>query len=174
MQSLIKNLLNYSQISSREILIKPVVLASAINESLIQLNEKIQERQAQIILEEPLPMVMANHLILVQVITNLLSNAIKFVTPNHSPQIRVYITQKEDYIRLWIEDNGIGIPSQYKEQIFEVFKRLHGNDLYPGNGIGLAIVSKAMKRMNGKFGVESQLNSGSRFWIELPSFREIQ
>jgi light-regulated signal transduction histidine kinase (bacteriophytochrome) len=174
LQILIENLLIYSQISNQKTPIQPIFLASVISESLTQLNVKIQERQAQIIVEEPLPSVMANHLILVQVVTNLLSNAVKFVAPNLSPQIRVYATQQENYIRLWIEDNGIGIPSEYKEQIFDVFKRLHGNDLYPGNGIGLAIVRKAMERMNGKFGVESQLDRGSRFWIELPFFSEIK
>jgi len=174
LQSLIENLLNYTQLIDQKIPTKAVNLALVINESLIQLNTKIQERQARIIIEEPLPSVIANHLILVQVIINLLANAIKFVAPNQSPQIRVYATQQEEYVRLWIEDNGIGIPSEYKEQIFEVFKRLHGNDSYPGNGIGLAIVSKAMERMNGKCGVESQINTGSRFWIELPFFREIK
>jgi signal transduction histidine kinase/CHASE3 domain sensor protein len=174
LQGLIENLLNYTQLINQEIPTEPVTLALVISESLIQLNAKIQERQAQIIVEEPLPLVIGNHLILVQVITNLLANAIKFVVPHQSPQIRVFATQKEEYIRLWIEDNGIGIPSEYKEEIFEVFKRLHGNDLYPGNGIGLAIVSKAMERMNGKCGAESQLNRGSRFWLELPLFREME
>jgi signal transduction histidine kinase len=174
LQGLIKNLLNYTQLINQEIPTEPVNLALVISECLIQLNTKIQERQAQIIVKEPLPLVIANHLILVQVITNLLANAIKFVVPNQTPQIRIFATQKEEYIRLWIEDNGIGIPSEYKEEIFEVFKRLHGNDLYPGNGIGLAIVSKAMERMNGKCGVESQLNKGSHFWLELPLFREME
>ena len=69
-------------------------------------------------------------------------------------------------MRLWIEDNGIGIEPQHQERIFRVFERLHGNEAYPGTGIGLAIVKKGMERLGGRFGVESSSNRGSRFWIE--------
>ncbi len=71
-------------------------------------------------------------------------------------------------VRLWIEDNGIGIGEQYQERIFQVFERLHGIETYPGTGIGLAIVKRGVERMGGRVGVESQLGEGSRFWIELP------
>lgn len=70
-------------------------------------------------------------------------------------------------IRLWVEDNGIGIAREHQERIFRVFERLHGIESYPGTGIGLAIVCKGVDRMGGRVGVESQLGHGSRFWIEL-------
>ena len=76
------------------------------------------------------------------------------------------ITSK--WVRLWIEDNGIGIAPKYQRQIFRVFERLHGVESYSGTGIGLAIVHKGMERMGGYVGVESQLGQGSRFWLELP------
>ena len=72
------------------------------------------------------------------------------------------------WIRLWIEDNGIGIAPEYYQRIFRVFERLHGVETYPGTGIGLAIVRKGVERMGGEVGIESQANVGSRFWIELP------
>jgi len=72
-------------------------------------------------------------------------------------------------VRLWIEDNGIGIAPEHHERIFRVFERLHRATDYPGTGIGLAIVRKAMERMGGSVGVESALGRGSRFWIELPA-----
>ena len=72
------------------------------------------------------------------------------------------------WVRLWIEDNGIGIAPKYQRQIFRVFERLHGVESYSGTGIGLAIVHKGMERMGGEVGVESQLGQGSRFWLELP------
>jgi signal transduction histidine kinase len=70
-------------------------------------------------------------------------------------------------VRIWIEDNGIGIDPKYQERIFQVFERLHGVETYPGTGIGLAIARKGVERMGGRVGVESQLGQGSRFWIEL-------
>jgi signal transduction histidine kinase len=70
-------------------------------------------------------------------------------------------------IRLWVEDNGIGIAPEHQKRIFRVFERLHGIESYPGTGIGLAIVKKGSDRMGGQVGVESQLGQGSRFWIQL-------
>ena len=70
-------------------------------------------------------------------------------------------------IRLWVEDNGIGIAPEHQKRIFRVFERLHGIEAYPGTGIGLAIVKKGVDRMGGQVGVESQLGQGSRFWIQL-------
>jgi signal transduction histidine kinase len=71
------------------------------------------------------------------------------------------------YVRIWVEDNGIGIAPQYREQIFRVFIRLESN-AYQGTGIGLAIVQKGIERMGGHVGVESTPGQGSRFWFELP------
>lgn len=73
-----------------------------------------------------------------------------------------------NWVRLWVEDNGIGIAPEYQDRIFRVFERLHGVETYPGTGIGLAIVRKGIERMGGRVGVVSQSGQGSRFWIELP------
>ncbi len=67
---------------------------------------------------------------------------------------------------MWVEDNGIGIKPEHQKRIFRVFERLHGNEIYSGTGIGLAIVKKGIERLSGKAGVESNLDRGSRFWIE--------
>jgi len=73
-----------------------------------------------------------------------------------------------EVVRLWVEDNGIGIAPEYHERIFRVFERLHDIEAYPGTGIGLAIVRKGAERMGGRVGVESEVGKGSRFWVELP------
>ena len=97
-----------------------------------------------------------------------LANGIKFVPPDRTPEVRVRAERRDGLVRLWVEDNGIGIAPEHHERIFRVFERLHRSSDYPGTGIGLAIVRKAMERMGGSAGVESELGRGSRFWIELP------
>jgi len=74
------------------------------------------------------------------------------------------------FVRLWIEDNGIGIAPEHQQRIFNVFERLHTQESYPGSGIGLAIVRKGVERMGGQVGVESIEGQGSRFWIQLQKF----
>jgi len=72
-------------------------------------------------------------------------------------------------VRLWVEDNGIGIDPRYHDRVFGVFERLHTQEQYPGTGIGLAIVRKCMERMGGRAAVESEIGKGSRFWVEAPA-----
>jgi PAS domain S-box-containing protein len=188
MDSFIHDLLIYSRLNRNEIPLQPTNLASVITEVLKQLELSIRQRQAQVTIEEPLPEVMGHRITLVQVVANLLSNAIKFVTPDVQPQVRVWAEERwengemerllsihnpQPIIRLWVQDNGIGIALQDQKRVFNVFERLHGSEIYPGTGIGLAIIRKGVERMGGKVGVESQLGQGSRFWIELPKVPEI-
>ncbi|MEG4580204.1 CHASE3 domain-containing protein [Microcoleus sp. MON1_C5] len=85
----------------------------------------------------------------------------------HSQLLMVSPVLPVPIIRLWVEDNGIGIAQEHQKRIFRVFERLHGIESYPGTGIGLAIVKKGVDRMGGQVGVESQVGQGSRFWIQL-------
>ena len=115
--------------------------------------------------DTPLVSVNANQIL--QVLTNLISNGIKFVAPGVEPRMRIRAEHRDKYVRIWFEDNGIGIDPQYHDRIFGVFQRLHTGSEYAGTGIGLAIVKKAIERMGGRVGVESVPGKGSRFWIEL-------
>jgi signal transduction histidine kinase len=81
--------------------------------------------------------------------------------------VRIWSEQRGRRIRLWVEDGGIGIAPENHRRIFEVFQRLHGEEKYPGSGVGLALVRKGVERMGGQTGVESTPGAGSRFWIEL-------
>ena len=100
--------------------------------------------------------------------SNLLGNALKFMPNGRKPEVRVRAEIKQDTARIWVEDNGIGVPADQREKIFGLFQRLHRADQYAGTGVGLAIVKRAVEKMGGKTGLESEPGVGSRFWIDLP------
>jgi signal transduction histidine kinase len=132
-----------------------------------QLEAEILRSRAALRMEGPFPDVLAHRATLVQVLVNLVSNALKFAVPGSEPRVRVRAETEEHWVRLWVEDVGIGIAPEHQERIFGVFERLHGVESYPGTGMGLAIVKKGVQRMGGEVGLESGLGKGSRFWVRL-------
>lgn len=167
MDRLIQDLLTYSRISRREMTLEPVSLDKLVRE-VVQLYPEMRPEKADIEVEGPLPDVIAHEPSLTQVISNLLSNAVKFVPSQGRARVRVRAEQINSRARLWIVDNGIGIKPEHQSRLFGMFERLNAAAQYEGTGIGLAIVRKAMERMNGAVGVESDGVSGSRFWVDLP------
>ncbi|YAG15297.1 histidine kinase [Nostoc sp. DSM 114161] len=165
---LVQDLLEYSRLTHTEMPLQAINLSLLMRQTLRQLELELTHRQARVEIEEPLAEVIANSTILIQVITNLLTNAIKFVAPGVQPLLRIWTQKHNGFVRLWVQDNGIGIEERYQKRIFNVFERLHSYEIYPGSGIGLAIVRKGVERMGGQVGVESQLGQGSRFWLDLP------
>jgi len=191
MDALIQDTLQYSKILSGEIeltLVEPVPLLRGIVDSY----PTFQPPHVEIEIVEPLPPVLANKACLLQCFSNLLANAIKFVEPGKVPRVRVraevverpergsvgaserehdsqapgsrLLAPYDSTVRLWFEDNGIGIAPEYQKLIFGMFQRLDKS--YDGTGIGLALVRKAAERMGGKVGLESEPGMGSRFWLE--------
>jgi PAS domain S-box-containing protein len=167
MDRLIQDLLSNSRLSREEMALQPVSLEQAVAEAVAQLEDDIRARQAQVRVEPPLPGVQAHHTTLVQVVANLVNNAIKFAAPEVQPQVGLRAEDRGEWVRLWVEDNGLGIAPEHQERIFRIFERLHGVEAYPGTGIGLAIVKKGVERMGGQAGVESAPGQGSKFWVEL-------
>jgi signal transduction histidine kinase len=167
LDQLTQDLLAYSRLARSEFALEPVELDPLVDGVLEELASEIRDRKATIRVERPLPRVEGHSLTLRQVITNLVSNSLKFVQPDVPPEIRIRAERRNGWIRLWVEDRGIGILPEHHERIFGVFERLNRFEEYPGSGIGLAIVRKGVERMKGQVGVESQLGEGSRFWIEL-------
>ncbi len=172
MDTLIQDLLAYSRLTHAEIRISRVSLDWVLEEAVKQLQAEIQAQDAQLTIEGPLPQVMGHHRTLVQIVSNLLANAIKFVAPDVQPQVRVWAEETPAWVRLWVQDNGIGIAPENQQRIYQVFERLHGIENYPGTGIGLSIVQKGIERMGGRLGVESQVGQGSQFWVALPPLPE--
>jgi PAS domain S-box-containing protein len=169
MDSLVRGLLEYSRLSRNTLVIEPVNLGMLVEESLLQMKPELEERGAQVQVEPGIPDVLGHAPSLEQVITNLVSNAAKFVSAGVAPRMRIAAQTREGWVRLVIEDNGIGIRSEYHARIFQVFEKLHRADVYPGTGIGLAIAKRALEKMGGRIGLESEPDHGSRFWIELPA-----
>ena len=169
MDRLIQDLLAFSHLSRAELSPTTINLSRLVADAILQLQAQITECHANISVVEPLPAVLGHRATLAQAIANLISNAIKFVAPNVMPEVRIWAESSNHKVRVWIEDNGIGIPTEHSDRIFRVFERLHGIETYPGTGIGLAIVKRGIERLGGTAGVDSKIGSGSRFWIELPA-----
>ena len=167
METLIKDLLEYSRLSRSEIPLAAVSLDRVVEQVMRDTAVDLKERRAQVEVRAPLGEVTAHEVTLVQVVTNLISNAVKFVAKGTVPRVAIRTEPREGRVRLWIEDNGIGVDPSYHERIFRVFERLNRVEDFPGTGIGLAIVRKAILRMGGSSGVVSDGRDGSRFWIEL-------
>jgi len=166
MERLIQDILTYSRLSRREIYMQPVLLERLVID-IIQQYPEMQPPNA-IIHWEPLLNVVGHEPSLSQAISNLLSNAVKFVADNTTPNVKLWTEQRGGLVRLWVQDNGIGVRPADQPRLFGMFERIHREKRYAGTGIGLAIVRRAMDRMGGSAGMESDGVHGSKFWIEAP------
>ena len=162
MENLVRDVLAYSQASRAEFTLRDVSLQQIVDQLL---NELPPAQKRFVHIKSDLPAVRAHPALLGQCISNLISNALKFVPADQTPKIEITAEQRALKVRLWIRDNGIGIPPQDQQRIFKLFQQ--GPHGYGGTGIGLAVVAKGVERMAGTLGVESQENEGSAFWIEL-------
>jgi signal transduction histidine kinase len=176
MDSLIQDVLALTNVIRRPVTLSAVDV-DALVRSLVQERPELSAPRAEIRIERPLLSVVGHEAMLSQCLTNLLSNAVKFVRPGAVPLVRIWTEDVSGsltapahpaLVRIWVEDRGIGIAPEAQGRIFEIFQRLHSSASYEGSGIGLAIVRKAVQRMNGRVGVESAPETGSRFWLELP------
>ncbi len=166
MNQLLEDLLSFSRLSQQDMALVPVSLEEAVRSAISACQPAPGAQPAQIRQVAPWPPVLAHAATLRQVLVNLIGNAVKFVA-DRVPEVTLRSEQRSrQVIRVWVEDNGIGIAPEFQERIFQVFERLH-TTAYAGTGIGLAIVQKGMERMGGRAGVVSLPGQGSRFWIEL-------
>lgn len=164
---LLSDLLTHISVGQAEMPLQSLDLAALTSAARADLEGEINEKQATVDCAAVNGKVLGNEASLHLAITNLLTNALKFVPADRKPVIRMRTEPKGSYLRLWVEDNGIGIPVEHRDKLFGVFQRLHSAEKYPGTGIGLAIVKRAIERMGGTVGLESSVGVGSGFWVDL-------
>jgi PAS domain S-box-containing protein len=169
MDRLIQDVLAFTRVSRQEITVERIDAEKLIRE-VIQERPELQPPNAEIVIESALLTMLGHEASLTQCLTNLLDNAVKFVPRGVAPRVRIRTEPVDGQVRLWVEDNGIGIDPAAQRRLFALFERVHSGTNYRGTGIGLAIVRKAVERMGGTAGVESEPGKGSRFWLQLPAF----
>ena len=167
MQQLIKELLEYSRVSSNAKVPIKVESALVVENAIQALKAAIDESGAEIVRCE-LPAVRADQAQLGQVFQNIIGNAIKFRSVRR-PSIHIGAERRNGKCEFWVADNGIGIDKQYAERVFQMFQRLHERGQYEGSGIGLAIVKKIVERHGGRVWFESEGGRGTTFYFTIPS-----
>jgi PAS domain S-box-containing protein len=180
MRILIDNLLEFSRMARSSYAFSRTDLKKIIQSVATDLELKIEETGAQLMIG-PLPEVEVVEAEMKQLFNNLLGNAIKFRSESTPPVITIssekatrrdkedhHVPLEKEFVKITIQDNGIGFEEEYAEKIFQIFQRLHGKSEYPGSGIGLAICKKIMDNHNGAIYAESTPGHGAIFHLLLP------
>ncbi len=180
MTLLIRDLLEFSRLLKAERATRPVDLNAVLDAVLVDFELQIGEKGATI-LKDALPTIEAVGLQMNQLFYNIIGNALKFIATDRPPKIEIRCSLADpsecglaplphvSYYRIAISDNGIGFNSQYAEQIFEVFKRLHTRSVYPGSGIGLALCRRIVQNHGGTLMADSEDGKGTTIIAILPS-----
>ncbi|MBN1313925.1 MAG: PAS domain S-box protein [Anaerolineales bacterium] len=167
MGQLIDDLLTYGRLGRAGVRWEPISLAGLVGEISRNMQTRLTEINGILEVSKDLPVVIGDQTLLSQIFTNLLENAFMFHIPDVSPHVSVMYQSEDKHIVVAVKDNGIGIPLEYQEKIFNVFQRLHSEDKYPGTGIGLATVKKSVELLGGSVWVESSSGKGSTFFVRL-------
>ena len=167
MRELIDDLLALSRITTREVPLQTASLGAPLREALTHMKATLDERGALVEVDE-LPQGNFAYTHIYQVFLNLLSNAVKFTPPERAPVIEVRVDTSGETPVVSVADQGIGVESKDHEVVFEPFRRLHPRQQYEGNGIGLSIVKKIVRRHGGSVSVTSNANGGTTVWFTLP------
>jgi len=167
MDQMTQDLLTYARVSQGEVHTETLELGPVLDEVLLEMAGELTAKRARIDLRTLPGPVLGARLLVKQVLSNLLYNAVKFVAPDVVPAVVVSGEARGEFVRVWIEDNGIGICPEDVGKLFRLFERLSSRRHYPGTGVGLAVVKRAVERFGGAVGVDPAPGGGSRFWFEL-------
>lgn len=168
MKQLIEDLLAYSQAERREMTASRIELQPFIEKLIEERRSELKARGIVLTLDLNGDSAICDPAALAQAVRNYLDNSIKFTRDATEPRIDIGSESDSRVLRLWVRDNGTGFDLKYHDQIFGIFQRLHRAEEYPGTGIGLAIVRKALERMGGRAWAESAVGQGATFYLEIP------
>lgn len=169
MNRLIDDLLAYSHMERRALHPTRVALKDVIDGVVAGFGESVLAEGPKLEIEIDCESASADPEALAMVLRNLLDNALKFSRETPEPLIEIGSRVRDGRCLLWVRDNGIGFDMKYRDRIFEIFHRLPQAEAYPGTGIGLVIVRKAVERMDGRVWAESAPGAGATFFVELPA-----
>jgi signal transduction histidine kinase len=167
-RALIRDLLEYSRAGRGELSLEDVPAADMVTRALEALAGPIEAAGARVTVAD-MPVVRVDRAGVSRVFQNLIGNAVKFTVPGRPPEVAIGAARDGATWRLWIRDNGIGMQPADAERIFEPFKRLHGEEEYPGTGIGLAICERIVSQHGGRIWATSTPGAGSTFLFTLPA-----
>ncbi|PXY46717.1 ATP-binding protein [Flavobacterium hydrophilum] len=171
MQNIIEGILTYSTMDKNKQPFEKINLNDVIENIKTDLELIINEKDAILITYE-LPVIDGAPILINQLFYNLIHNAFKFSKPNQPPRVEISSTLLQvdglDSVQIIIKDNGIGFDEAFAERIFNTFERLHSKDQYEGNGLGLALCRKIVKRHNGTITAKSKIDNGTEFIVTLP------
>jgi len=168
MSKLIEDLLAFSRVTTKPAVTSNVDLNEVLADTTADIEERIKREHGKVVIKSKLPVVCADETHMRQLFQNLISNALKFHATDRDPVIEIGYTSDDDYHKISVKDNGIGIDDKYQQKIFAVFQRLHAKQAFEGTGIGLAVCKKIVERYNGSIEVTSKLNKGTIFTVKLP------
>jgi PAS domain S-box-containing protein len=171
MQTLIKDLLSYSQVDSRARPFSAVDCGHAFDEAVAMLDGSIRDSGAAVTRDD-LPSVLGDRSQLVQLFMNLISNGIKYHGAE-PPRVHASARVTDGKWTITLRDNGIGIAPKHHERIFEIFQRLHTRRAYPGTGIGLAVCRRVVEHHGGSIGVDSSPGQGAAFHFTIPDRKDL-
>jgi len=172
MSQLIDDLLAYSRLERREFQTVRLELEPLVSIVVEQKTRELNGTNIEFIVDVNGASVVADTNGLAQSLNNYLDNAVKFTANVPQPCVEIGCDETPEKVKLWVRDNGIGFDMKYHDQIFGIFQRLNSTDDYPGTGVGLAIVRKAMERMGGRAFAESEPGHGATFYLEIPKLRD--
>ncbi|MBC7924769.1 MAG: PAS domain S-box protein, partial [Bryobacteraceae bacterium] len=174
MEDLIRDLLAFTQAAmpSERFAVPPVDTVAVLGRALENLQASIEETDA-VVTHDTLPSLQVEAIHLQQLFQNLIGNAIKYRKLTEIPRVHISCARENGAFIVSVRDNGLGIDSRYKDQIFGLFKRLKDSADTTGTGIGLAICQKLVERYNGRIWVDSEVGAGSTFHVLFPFEQEV-